>query len=155
MNESSTIAVIRNGGELLLGKRKDNGKYTLPGGGMDDGETPEECAFRELFEETGIKAHKLTHIESKRVVTLSGKLLEVHAYQLIYDGKTSVRFDPDHEVGKWEWVDYRYGIPEDVGNNLNVPKNFLLQRLGIQKSYFVRSEFLYVEVENQMFTKHI
>lgn len=146
MKESSTIAVIRNGGELLLGKRKDSGRYTLPGGGMDRAETPEMCAFRELYEETGIKAHKLDHIETKKVVTPSGKPLIVHAYSLIYDGPTSVKHDPDKEVGKWNWIDCRYGIPEEIENNLNVPKNFALKRLGIQKSFFVRSEFLYIDL---------
>ncbi len=140
ISESSTIAVL-NDGKLLLGRRRDNGKYTLPGGGMEEGETPEECAKRELFEEAGIEAHKLTHIESKRVITPSGKLLMVHAYQLIFEGKTSVKYDPDKEVGKWNWINVRYdGLPKDVENNLNVPDNFVLKKLGIQKSHFVRAD---------------
>ena len=40
--------------------RKDNKTaFGFPGGKVDDGETPEEAAKRELYEETGIIAHEL------------------------------------------------------------------------------------------------
>ena len=34
----------------------DHGRWTLPGGGMEWGESPEETAHRELAEETGLSA---------------------------------------------------------------------------------------------------
>jgi 8-oxo-dGTP diphosphatase len=40
---------------VLWVKRKDCGIWVLPGGGIDQGETPEEAALRELMEETGVK----------------------------------------------------------------------------------------------------
>ncbi len=41
-------------GRLLLGKRADNGRWGLPGGAMEPGETTEEAARREALEETGL-----------------------------------------------------------------------------------------------------
>ncbi|MEK4295261.1 NUDIX hydrolase [Paenibacillus sp. FSL R5-0475] len=45
--------------QLLLQRRMDNGCWGLPGGSMELGETLEEVAKRELFEETGLQARGL------------------------------------------------------------------------------------------------
>ena len=47
-------------GEVLLGKRTDNHLWGYSGGGLEIGETVEECARRELREEMGIEADELT-----------------------------------------------------------------------------------------------
>lgn len=41
--------------EILLVQRKDVPVWVLPGGGIDDGESPEEAAVREFWEETGVR----------------------------------------------------------------------------------------------------
>ncbi len=41
--------------EVLLIKRRDVPVWVLPGGGIDQGESPEEAAIREMEEETGCK----------------------------------------------------------------------------------------------------
>lgn len=57
--------VVENDRILLvkthLGNRDD---YELPGGGIEEGETPEEAAVRELFEETRIKG-EIVRLASK------------------------------------------------------------------------------------------
>jgi 8-oxo-dGTP pyrophosphatase MutT (NUDIX family) len=40
-------------GRILLERRRDNGKWGIPGGGMHIGETLAECVAREVREETG------------------------------------------------------------------------------------------------------
>lgn len=42
---------------IRTGKGNGAGKWALPGGKIDKGETPGEAAVRELYEETGISAH--------------------------------------------------------------------------------------------------
>ena len=44
--------VIENG-MLLMSYEAANGIWMLPGGGIEDGETPRECCIREVAEETG------------------------------------------------------------------------------------------------------
>ncbi|MEV0900733.1 NUDIX domain-containing protein [Actinoplanes sp. NPDC049802] len=54
-------AVLRDpGGRVLLIRRSDNGRWALPAGTMELGQTLRECAIREVFEETGLTAHTVT-----------------------------------------------------------------------------------------------
>ena len=50
-------AIVIKDDKILLLKTRigDREDYELPGGGIEEGETPEDAAIRELFEETGIK----------------------------------------------------------------------------------------------------
>ncbi len=51
--------LVHRDGEVLLVKRKFEpraGTWCLPAGFMEYGETPRQCATRELFEETGLRA---------------------------------------------------------------------------------------------------
>jgi 8-oxo-dGTP pyrophosphatase MutT (NUDIX family) len=50
---------IHKDGKLLLQLRKDNGCWGDHGGCCELGETVEETAKRELYEETGLRAHSL------------------------------------------------------------------------------------------------
>ena len=51
----ATNTVLVEDGKILLHRRSDNGTWALPGGRMEIGETAEECAVRETWEETGIE----------------------------------------------------------------------------------------------------
>ena len=42
------------GEKVLLTRRTDNGRWCLPGGAMDPGESASECCAREVLEETGL-----------------------------------------------------------------------------------------------------
>ncbi len=45
--------------KILLVMHRKNGKWTQPGGHIEDDETPEECALREVYEETGLRVRLL------------------------------------------------------------------------------------------------
>ena len=54
------MVLINAEGHIFAGKRLDNNTdaWQMPQGGIDEGETPEVAAFRELSEETGIHHSK-------------------------------------------------------------------------------------------------
>jgi 8-oxo-dGTP pyrophosphatase MutT (NUDIX family) len=56
---ASPVIVENAAGEILLQRRRDNGMWGCSGGALELGESFEDCAKRELFEETGLTAHSL------------------------------------------------------------------------------------------------
>jgi 8-oxo-dGTP pyrophosphatase MutT (NUDIX family) len=48
--------VLDDQGRVLLQRRSDNGRWTLPGGIVEPGEQPADAAVREIYEETGVAA---------------------------------------------------------------------------------------------------
>ena len=51
--EASRAVVVRDG-LILLSHETMTGWYLVPGGGLEAGETPEDCCVREVEEETGM-----------------------------------------------------------------------------------------------------
>lgn len=52
---ASVILIDPETKKILLVHHKKFGKWVQPGGHIEEEETPEECAVREAYEETGIK----------------------------------------------------------------------------------------------------
>ena len=53
------VIIENNDGEILLQKRRDNGRWAIIGGSMEMGETFEEAVKREAKEESGLSLGKL------------------------------------------------------------------------------------------------
>lgn len=62
------VLIFNENNQLLMQLRKDNHCWGLAGGAMELGESLEEVAYREMFEETGLQASKLEFFK-----TFSGK----------------------------------------------------------------------------------
>jgi 8-oxo-dGTP pyrophosphatase MutT (NUDIX family) len=60
------------------------GRWTLPGGGLERGEAPDEALQREIHEETGlaVAAAEVLDLFSETVTTVTGQT--VHSLQLVY-----------------------------------------------------------------------
>lgn len=62
LTAGATVAVIKDG-RLLLTLRSDTHTWCLPGGAIELGESLEETAARELFEETGLRAESFEFLK--------------------------------------------------------------------------------------------
>ncbi|MCI6845345.1 MAG: NUDIX domain-containing protein [Coriobacteriaceae bacterium] len=58
----AAAVAIEHDGKTLMVQRDDSGRWTLPGGTLDFGESLPECAIREMREETGLQ------VELKEIV---------------------------------------------------------------------------------------
>lgn len=115
---------------VLLGKRKGShgsGDWAFPGGHLEFLETPEECVYRELFEETGIKA-SFTYPgpwtndvfdKEKHYITLFMVVTE-------FVGEPKV-LEP-HKCEGWEWFEWD-SLPDPLFGSIQT----LINNVGIEK----------------------
>lgn len=57
----SARGILVENGKILLSYEKNTGVYMSPGGGLEEGETLEECCKREIREETGTEVEPSEH----------------------------------------------------------------------------------------------
>lgn len=80
---ATLVFVVRDGQVLLIRKKRGlgAGKVNGPGGKIDPGETPEECAVREVREELGITVTGLTLAGTLSFQFVDGLALFVHVFR--------------------------------------------------------------------------
>ena len=61
------LVIINDQLEIFTGRRLDNTKaWQMPQGGIDNNEIPLETAYREMYEETGIRKSKVTLLKQTK-----------------------------------------------------------------------------------------
>lgn len=95
--------------EVAIISTKPGGRWQLPKGIVDEGESPEEAAVREVREEAGIETDLLRPIETVEYWYVGERLGRkvryhkfVHFFLLAYRGGDVA--DHDHEVVEARWV---------------------------------------------------
>jgi 8-oxo-dGTP pyrophosphatase MutT (NUDIX family) len=101
--------LVRNGeGELLLIFRR--GKWDLPKGKLDEGETIEACAMREVEEETGVKHLALGELISVTWHEYFDKwvgedvIKETHWFKMDVAGVPALVHQTEEDITAIEWT---------------------------------------------------
>ena len=109
------VMILKDNG-VLLGKRHGDpkkadselhgeGTWTMPGGKLYFKEELEDAAFREVFEETGIKINK----EKLKIISITNDIVKDAHFITIgflckdFDGEPKV-MEPD-EITEWKWFE--------------------------------------------------
>ena len=109
------LVVRRSDGHVLAFERADlTGEWQLPQGGIESGETPEQAAWRELREETGLTKRDVTLVEQRPDWTVyewpldmrsSQRMGQAHRWFFFEATRADLRPQPDgREFSNWQWV---------------------------------------------------
>jgi 8-oxo-dGTP diphosphatase len=118
----SARAILMRDDEVLLARIAGTGygtagTWTLPGGGVDHGEHPEQSLRREVLEETGlkIKIGPVRGVFSRHFTGLSpsGVLEDFHGVHLLYDATVSSEHDEPQVIEVDGTTDAVAWIPVD------------------------------------------
>jgi 8-oxo-dGTP pyrophosphatase MutT (NUDIX family) len=87
--------------EVLLVHRPRYGDWSLPKGKLDGDESLEECAIREVEEETGQRCHLGPFLDVTRYTDRKGREKQVTYWAMTVEGG---EFSPSDEVDELRWV---------------------------------------------------
>lgn len=119
------IVIVNDAGKVFFGKRIGQQAWQFPQGGIDEGETPEQAMYRELYEEVGLRPDAVKFIartEDWLRYDIPEKLLRkrssprcIGQKQIWFllkmcaaDDAISLYENDPAEFDAWEWVDYWY-----------------------------------------------
>ncbi|MFC8868969.1 NUDIX domain-containing protein [Streptomyces sp. NPDC057148] len=103
-----TAVVFDDEGRVLLGRRSDNGRWSLVGGIPEPGEQPAACAVREVEEETAVRCvvERLVLAQALSPVTYDNgdvcQFMDITFRCRAVGGEARVNDDESLEVGWFE-----------------------------------------------------
>ena len=90
-------------GVFLMLRRTDGEGWAFPGGTLKDGETPEQAAWRETFEETGYRLGDVGRFLMRRTKDDGNGPVDFTTF--IADCDDEQRTGTNHEHDAWGWFD--------------------------------------------------
>lgn len=136
------IIVTSHIGQVLWARRIRQNAWQFPQGGINQGETPEEALYRELYEELGLEAGDVEMIGSTKGwlhYWLPSHLLRHHVQPLcigqkqkwfllrLVGSEDKVKFDATDspEFDRWRWVHYWYPVKQVIAFKRHVYRRAL------------------------------
>jgi 8-oxo-dGTP diphosphatase len=119
--------------QILVLKRRDVPMWVLPGGGIEEGESPEEAVKREILEETGL------HVQIVRKVAEYSPLNKLARYTYLFECKPlsgelstgdetlEIGFYPVNKIPKEFFIIHQDWLKDTLSNFLGVIRKPLSQ----------------------------
>jgi len=127
------VCVWRDG-KILVCTNRRWGKFTCPGGKIEEGEEPDDAAARELLEETGCKAVTLRRVAGNIHKAMSHDPANLRWFCIAYDATIGDQEPRQVEEGTEPfWV-----TPEKLCTESLFPEfySWLLKTLGYHEHFF-------------------
>lgn len=129
MMVSACVLILNEKKQVLLQKRADNGYWGYPGGSMELGESFEECAKREVLEETGLEC-----VELKYFTNMSGEKMhyiypngdEVYIAEVVF---LCSNYEGELKEQETEVLEQRFFDLQSLPDNISPMNMEVLQRL--------------------------
>lgn len=111
-------AIIIKDNCVLMIRTIDSNSWSIPSGGVEDGETVEEACIREVAEETGYEVKIVKELHTKKTIIKEYKVTTQYFLCEITGGDIQYK-DPDEEIEEISWMNRNeiskliYTYPED------------------------------------------
>jgi len=119
---------------ILCVKRKDDGLWALPGGFLQQGESLDECALRELKEETGVTAPYIEHFKNYSDPQRDHRQQTISVAYMAIQPSDELQLRADTDVSDVKWFPIS-GTPQ-----LAFDHNQICKDAHLQVGYLVESK---------------
>jgi 8-oxo-dGTP pyrophosphatase MutT (NUDIX family) len=89
--------------KILVVKGRSHDKWSIPKGKIKKGETFEECAHREIYEETGLDTYNISFVKSIKIDNCVCFLHEID--NIFIDNNHDLKTNDDNEIEEVKWMD--------------------------------------------------
>lgn len=114
----SAAVCMNENNEVLMVKSYHSDAWAIPSGGIEKGETPEECCVREVMEETGYRVAVVDKLFVKEVM-IKNIHVQTHYFKVQKMGESIGINDPDNIIETVDWKSLKdlekieHAYPED------------------------------------------
>lgn len=122
MHPAARIIIENDSKQVLIIERKDNGRFGIPAGSLEEDETIEECITREVREETGLKLLELQVIgissnpDTETVEYINGDKIQyftIEFYSNLWEGVIEVRDKKEVTSASFKDIDILEQLPKN------------------------------------------